>query len=253
MTGSIDRRTRQELGELVKSVLQGDLDRAVRSAVQLTDADPALEYDRPFRTDVWELISRYRTDKIGQMDVPGLLNGMFALLRTHKVRCPSDLVYLIKALTTVHGVARQFAPEFQLITHIRPHMERLISEQYTASAAKDRLVHTLLNYVELAEDLPNEIRAIAAQIRRRDFSVRLEHKGFEHLQDTIDRASRFLAVAFMMGATIVGSAVLIHAEKDKPGFSFISILGILSFMIAGAFGMMLLFGAYFGKHPKKNE
>jgi len=253
MTGSIDRRTRTELGELVKSVLQGDLDRAVRSAVHLTDADPALEYDRPFRTDVWELISRYRTDKIGQMDVPGLLDGMFALLRRHKVRCPSDLVYLIKALTTVHGVARQFAPEFQLVTHIRPHMERLISEQYTAVAAKDRLVHTLLNYVELAEDLPNEIRAIAAQIRRRDFSVRLEHKGFEHLQDTIDRASRFLAVAFMMGATIVGSAVLIHAEKDKPGFSFISIVGILSFLVAGVFGMLLLIGAYFGKHPGKDK
>ena len=40
--------------------------------------------------------------------------------------------------------------------------------------------------------------SIAAQIRRRDFSVRLEHKGLEHLKDTIDRASRFLAVASMI-------------------------------------------------------
>ena len=39
---------------MVKAVVNGDLERAVRAAVQLTDADPALEYDRSFRTDTWD-------------------------------------------------------------------------------------------------------------------------------------------------------------------------------------------------------
>lgn len=250
MTGCIDRRTRQELGEMVKAVVNGDLDRAVRAAVQLTDADPALEYDRSFRTDTWELITRYRTDQVSQMDMPGMLDSMFELFRRHRVRCPADLVYLIKALSTVQAVAKQFAPDFQLITHIQPHMERLIKQQYTAEAARDRLVQTLVNYVELAEDLPGEIRAIAAQIRRRDFSIRLEHKGLENLKDTVDRASRFMAVAFMMGATIVGSAILIHAQKDQPGLSLISLVGFMSYLLAGGFAVLLLLGAYFGRHPK---
>jgi ubiquinone biosynthesis protein len=252
MTGSIDNRSRQELADLVRSVVQGDLDRAVRSAVRVTDADPALEYDRAFRTDTWELITRFKSDQIGQIDVPGLLNSLFELFRRHHVRCPSDLVYLIKALSTVHGVAKQFAPEFEVVSHLRPHIEKLLKDQYSNINTRDRLIQTLLNYVELAEDLPNEMRAIAAQIRRRDFSVRLEHKGLENLNDTIDRAARYLSVSFMMGAVVIGSAVLIHAEKDKPGFSFVSVVGILSYLIAGAFGLVLLLGAVLGKHGKKD-
>ena len=251
MTGCIDRRTRQELGEMVKAVVDGDLERAVRASVQLTDADPALEYDRSFRTDAWELITRYRADQISHMDVPGMLDGMFELFRRHRVRCPSDLVYLIRAISVVQGVGIQFAPDFQLITHIRPHMEKLIRQQYTVDSARERLMQTLVNYVELAEDLPGEIRAIAAQIRRRDFSIRLEHKGLDSLKDTVDRASRFIAVAFMMGATIVGSAILLHAQKDKDGFSLLTLVGVMSYLLAGGFTLHLLIGAFFGPHPKK--
>jgi ubiquinone biosynthesis protein len=251
MTGCIDRHTRQELGEMVKAVVDGDLERAVRAAVQLTDADPALEYDRGFRTDAWELITRYRTDQISHMDVPGMLDGMFELFRRHRVRCPGDLVYLIRALSIVQGVGKQFAPDFQLITHIRPHMEKLIRQQYTVDSAREKLVQTLVNYVELAEDLPGEIRAIAAQIRRRDFSIRLEHKGLDSLKDTVDRASRFIAVAFTMGATIVGSAILLHAQKDKDGFSLLTLVGVMSYLLAGGFTLHLLLGAFFGRHPKQ--
>jgi ubiquinone biosynthesis protein len=245
MTGHVDMQTRRSLAGLVSGVLAGDLDRVVRLALELTDADPALEDDRALRAEAWELIAKFQSSQsLKGMDLSELLNGLFTLFRRHKVQCPADLVYLIKALTTVQGVGLEIDPDFDIITHVKPHIRRLLTQQHGFRALRERMMKALQGYIELVEETPSELRSIIATMRRRDFSIRLHHDGLDNLTAAIERASRYVAFSLILSSAIIGSSVMIHAYRKPDDWGLFSTIGILILIIAGFFSITLLYGMY---------
>lgn len=140
MTGRIDRQTMQSLATLVMSVINSDLDKVLEATMSLCDADKALKFDRTFRRDAWSFMARFECGTIESLDMAGLLNEFFALMRRYRIRCPADLVFLIKAISTIQGAAREIDPTFNLVAHGRPQLEKLIRDRYGFTAARDRLL-----------------------------------------------------------------------------------------------------------------
>src|SRR5690606_41321291 len=98
MTGHIVERMMLTLADFVAAVVAGELDKVLRQAPMLADADPALLSNRALRTDAWELVSRFQTGTVERLDITALLQGLFELLRTYQIKCPADLVFLMKAM-----------------------------------------------------------------------------------------------------------------------------------------------------------
>ena len=68
------------------------------------------------------------------------------------------------------------------------------------------------------EDLPDELRDVLDQLRRREFSVNLRHQGLDRLNDdTLEHASGTIAVGLVIAGLLVGSSVLILAERGIEG------------------------------------
>lgn len=240
MTGHIEERMMLALADFVASVVAGDLDKVLRQALVLADADPALLANRALRADAWELVSRFQTGTVESLDITALLQGLFEMLRTYRVKCPADLVFLMKAMATVQGVALTIDPEFDLISYVRPHLVRLAKRQYGLDAAFTRFRRSAWNYVELVEDFPDEFRALITQLRRQNFSIRLEHKGLQELEQTIMLASKYVSAAMLVAAVVIGGALLMHRGGQPQGWTFFSVLGLAAFIIAGAFALVLL-------------
>ncbi|MFO0427940.1 MAG: ABC1 kinase family protein [Planctomyces sp.] len=233
LTGRLDRQTMYHLASLVMSVITSDLDVVIEATIALSDADAGLKFDRSFRRDAWNFMARFDASSIESLDVAGLLDDFFKLLRRHRIRCPADIVFLIKAITTIQGVGQNICPEFDLIAHVRPHMERLIRERYGAAAAGERLRNGVLRYLSLLEDLPDELRDVLDQLRRREFSVNLKHQGLERLNDdTIEHASGTIAVGLVIAGLLVSSSVLILAERGVEGVSLLRGLGVGGIILA---------------------
>lgn len=227
MTGRIDRHTMQHLAMLVMCVVQSDLDGLIEVTMQLTDAQTTLKFDRSFRRDAWSFVARFEGASIESLDMAGLLDSFFQLMRRYHIRCPADLVFLIKALTTIQGVGKAIDPSFDLIGHVRPQIEKLIHERYGVRAAADRVRTGAIRYLSLLEDLPDELRDVLDQVRRREFSVNLRHQGLDRLNDnTIEHASGTIAVGMVIAGLLVSSSVLILAERYVEGFSWLRVLGI---------------------------
>ena len=250
MTGRVDKRTTMQLAELVQNVIKGNLDGTIRVAIALTDADPALRYNRPFRTDAWDFIANFEHASVEDLDMPLLLDQFFDLLRRHKVRCPGDLVFLIKALTTIQGVGLELDPEFNVVGYIRPHVENLVRQRYGWPAAKERLMRAGRSYVDILEDLPEDLRLIITQFRRREFAFTLEHKGIDRLNDNIEHASRNIAMAMICTGLIVASSIIVLAASGRTHPLVFSGLGVGGFLIAAFMIAVFLFNMLFRRPPK---
>lgn len=234
MTGNIDPHTAELLADLVHGTINGDLDRVVDVVVELTDMSPIAASSRVFRADVWEFISRFQTGSLAELEMGALLQEFFAKIRRHKLRCPPDIVYLIKAVTTIEGVGEKICPDFDLVSHVRPHVEGLVRRRYGFPAVRRRLQSSAIGYAELVESVPREFRALAKMIRHEQLSVQLKHQGLDQLTNELERASRNISMALIVSALLVCGAILFLADTasgSSPGFLFAG--GIIALISAG--------------------
>jgi ubiquinone biosynthesis protein len=229
MTGQLDTRTSQQLADLVSAVVNGDVDRVITVAGALGDVDPNKLEDRSLRADVREFVSRFQNQPLDQLDLGPILRDFFDRLRAHRVRCPADLVFLIKALTTIEGVGVALDPDFQMTEFARPYVEKLVMRKYGVAAMRRRITAGLASYVDLVEDMPVEIRSLLTQLRRNRFTVNLDHKGINRLVNTVEHASRNISFALVIAAMLIGSSILVLAAKQHgPGLTWV--VGVIGFI-----------------------
>ncbi|MEM7755521.1 MAG: AarF/UbiB family protein [Planctomycetota bacterium] len=233
MTGSIDPTTQEALADLVHGTINGDLDRVVRVVVQLTDMSPKDAQSRAFRADVWEFISRFQTGSLAELEMGQLLNEFFGKIRRHRLEVPADIVYLIKAITTIEGVGERVCPTFDLVGHVRPRVEGLVKRRYGFGAIRKRLERSVLGYADLFERIPKELGSFNRMLQHEQISVQLKHQGLDKVTDELERASRNISLALVISSLIVGGAILFLADRAAAASNgVLFIAGIVSIVVA---------------------
>ncbi|MEO1583155.1 MAG: AarF/UbiB family protein [Planctomycetota bacterium] len=213
MTGLIDPGTMRQLAQLVHGTVEGDLNSVARTALALGGTDPTLADDRAFRTDVYHFIDSFKGGTLESLRMGTLLDEFFNVLRRHNLQCPADIVYLIKAISTIEGVAEELAPEFDLVGHVTPYVERLIKQRYSIGAIKERFQGAAVAYADLVEEIPGEVRDLLTRVKRNQVSLNLEHRGLERLTSELERASMNISWSLVLAAFIVGAALLVLADS----------------------------------------
>ena len=186
MTGQLDRKTTEQLIDLVAGVSKGDIERLCRVVIELTDTDPSRTDRRDFRADLQHLVSHFQNSDLQHLDISTLLSEFFSMLQRYQLQCPGDLLLLTKALTTIEGVAAHFDPSFDVLAHVEPQIQEIVTNRYGVNAIKDRLQKTLTGYLELLEGIPSDIQRFLDYVRHSRFTLNLELKRIEHLAEKID-------------------------------------------------------------------
>lgn len=233
MTGQLDKKTTDQLINLVAGVVKGDIDRLCRVVIELTEVNPAVTDSRDFRLELQHLTGHFQNTDLKHLNITGLLSDFFSMLQRYHIQCPGDLMLLTKALTTIEGVAEHFDPTFDVLAHVEPQIQEIVQDRYSMRAIKDRMYKTLTSSLELLEDLPQDLQRFLDHARHSRFTLNLELKRIEHLSERIDTSSRIMGIAMIIAALIVGSSILILADRMARQPGFIGTLGIIGLILAG--------------------
>ena len=235
MTGFIDRKTADQLASIFYGVARGDAELVIRAVVDLAEIDPILAGRRDFQSDVATYIARFRATPVSRMQIGKLLQDFFEKLRKYQIHCPSDIVFLIKAVTTTEGIVAAMAPGFDVLAYARPYIVRLVRRRFSPNRLRKRVARTALAYAEMFESLPNNTDRFFRLLNRNQFQLRLTHEGLTTFDRTITRSSKRLAVSMVSTALIISGAIMIHAECSRPFGNVLFISGGLSI----AFGLFM--------------
>ena len=235
MTGQLDQKTTEHLIDLVAGVTKGDIDKLCQVAIELTNIDPAITDRRDFRSDLQHFVTHFQESDLQHLDITRLLSDFFAMLQCYQVHCPSDLLFLIKALTTIEGVAERFDPEFDVLAHVEPQIREILTQRYGFTAISKRIEKSLTGYLYLLEHMPQEIQRFLDQFRYNQFSLNLEIKRLDHLAEKMDSSSRIMGISMIISALIVGSAILILADRISGTPGILGTLGIIGLAMAGIY------------------
>ncbi len=235
MTGQLDKKTTDQLIDLVSGIIRKDIDRLTRVVIELTDVNPMIVNKRDFRAELHHLVNQIHDSDLQKLDISTLLSDFFSMLQRFKIQCPGDLILLTKALTIIEGVAERFDPTFDVVTHVEPQIREVVTGRYSIKAIKNRALKTLGSYLELFEDVPVDIQHFLDHIRHSRFTLNLELKRIEHLADKIDLSSRMMGMAMIISALIVGSSILILADRFSQEQGFLGTIGIIGLIMAALY------------------
>ncbi|MCA9112858.1 MAG: AarF/ABC1/UbiB kinase family protein, partial [Planctomycetaceae bacterium] len=235
MVGVIDETKREQLIDLFLAVDRQDSARCVELVKEI--GQPSRSIDEVLlRADVRDFVENYYGVSLDQLNVGRMLTDLVSILANHGLRCPADLMLLIRCFVTLEGLGRELDPNFNLANEVAPFVTRMVRERYSPRRILDRSLNDLKMLLKAAHELPLELRDTLKKISQDELKLQFEHRGLDQLITEFDRSSNRVVVGLVTSSLIVASALIVRAGSASPW------LTIPIFVISGLLGVWLIYG-----------
>ena len=238
MMGSVDRQTREIFVELVDAVVRRDEPRTTQVLLKLTlwDQEPDL---RLLGKDVADFMGEHLYKPLKEIEVGKLLHDMLELATHHRLRIPPEIFLMLKAISTVEGLALTLDPDFDMVTHSEPFIRQVRLSRFSPRRLGSDAMSLFGQYVDFIQEFPKDLLEITRTIRQKKFTFMLELKNMETMLSTHDQISNRISFSIIIAALIIGSALIV-ISRTPPLFHGISLIGIIGFLAAAVMGVWLL-------------
>jgi ubiquinone biosynthesis protein len=240
MVGHLGQDLKDQLVDLLQALLSRDVDSIISQLLysgELADNSDL----KNLRRDLHDFIDDYYDIVLQDIKVGKLLSEFIEILTHYRIHFPADFMMLAKALIVMEGVGLQLDPNFNMVSHMRPYVNKLVLERYNPKNLAAQAGRIAQSYSSLAKSLPHDIKEFLNRINRNQFKIDLEHRGLDKLATDLDRSSNRVSFAVVIGSLIVGSSLVMQIDKGPIIFGF-PVLGLLGYSIAGLLGLWLAVG-----------
>lgn len=232
MVGRIDAEMKDRLADLMIAIVRQDNERVVDLFTAIGEARGPID-KQELANDVADLIDTYYGRSLNQLPVENLLRDFLAILSQHRIRYPSSLMLLARALITMEGVGRDLDPDFNLAEHLAPFVETLVRQRHNPRKIATRVADDALKTVEAARRIPLRLDELLEQLESERLQIPFVHRGLDQLISELDRSSNRVTVGLVLAALIIASAMIFRNWQS---------LGLVGFLLSAFLGFWLVLG-----------
>lgn len=237
MIGRLDDDIKLQLTELLLSVLRKDVDHIISQLLYSGDLHDDGNL-KNLKRDLTEFIDDYYDILLQDLKVGRLLLDFIEILTEYRIKFPSNLMLLSRALIAMEGIGRQLDPDFNMVEQLKPFAEQIVKERYSPLNMAKEVTRTVQSYQALGKTLPKDIKAFINRINRNKFKIDLEHQGLERLINDLDKSTNRISFSLVIASLIIGSSLIMQTDKGPMIFGF-PVLGLLGYCVAGFLGFGL--------------
>ncbi|MBA3316167.1 MAG: AarF/ABC1/UbiB kinase family protein [Planctomycetaceae bacterium] len=237
MIGLLDDKTRERMVDLFASVARKDANAACRVLKEIGEPFGYVD-DALLMADVRDFIGTYYGAPLEKVRVGRLLHDFLGILSSHHIRCPGDLMLLVRAVVALEGTGRQLDPHFNLAEHLAPFIEKLVRRRYDPVRLADRFLLKTGDLAEVAGRLPFRIDRALEKLANDELTVQVDMSNVDRLATELDRSSNRLAIGMVMSALVLASALLIRSAPDSHWFA------VPIFLLSSLLGLWLIYGIF---------
>jgi ubiquinone biosynthesis protein len=242
MVGRIDERLREDIEEMLLSIVNHDVVMLTRLIKRIGQAPPNLD-EGALNNDVADFVGHYATQSLENFDLAGALTDMMEIIRRFGIMLSPQVAMLIKVLVTLEGTSKLLSPQFSLMEVMQPFQRSMLLRRLSPARQWRKLRRLYVELEQMVEVLPQRIMQILEQIQAGKFDVHLDHRG---LEPSVNR----LVLGMLTSALFLGSSLML-AYKVPPllfyrwterfvGLQDISVLGLFGCTLAILIGLRLL-------------
>lgn len=237
MVGRLTEERRSQVARLLHGLVSRDSALVADVLLDWSDdeqRDPDSDLGN-LRTEIDSFVDLYHGVPLQRLDIGAMLSDLLTILRQHGLSLPADLALMIKAFITLEGMGRQLDPEFDIAAEASPFLRQVLLAHAAPAAFARRGWRAFTDAVDLLAGLPRDLRQFLRAARRGKLQVQVEVLPLQRFGGQIDRAASRLALAIVIAALIVGSAIVMTVDKAPalPGLPSFGLLGFIAALIGG--------------------
>jgi ubiquinone biosynthesis protein len=238
MVGRLDEQLKNYLLDVLIAIIKKDADEVIELLLQSGDISDSLN-TRHLRRDISEFIDCYYEIPLQEIEVGKIFSEFIEVVTTHQIKLQADLMLLSKTMITVEGMGRELDPDFEMVEHLRPFIEKAIASRISPRNIDIFFKENIKPYLKLARTLPKDIRSFITRVNRNNFKINLEHRGLDRLIIEIDKSINRLSSSLIIAALIVGSSIVMQIDKGPKLMGF-PLFAFMGYSIAGIIGFLWL-------------
>ncbi len=242
MVGRIDPQLKGYLTDILLAIVSRDVDAVISLLLYSGEITDTLN-TRALKRDLSAFIDSYYEIPLREVVVGRMLMEFIEIITTYHIRFSPDMMLLGKALITMEGMGRELDPEFDMIEHLRPFMEKEVKERVSPRNIAKDFGSVFMSYLNLTKNLPNDLKEILNRLNRNKFKIDLEHRGLDRFINELDRSINRLSSSLILAALIVGTSLIMQTDRG-PHLMGVPLLAFIGFAVAGFIGLWLVVAVF---------
>lgn len=235
MMGRIDPQTRAILTELVLSIVSSDAQRCAQLTLKLTEPLKPVNMVK-LESDYSRLLGRYYGLTLDQFNTAEAFSAVIETGIRNHLRWPANIGLFTKSLANLEGAARQFYPRINLMAEIKPLMVDLFRQQLIGDDPAQLFLRTGLEFRNFSLSAPRQLGFLLDRLSDETLRWNLTIQGIDSLQRSLERSANRRAFSTVVGALIIGAAIISTGQKTSQ----LQGLSALLFAAASFLGLWLI-------------
>lgn len=232
--GVLDRELTGNLLLLLVSLVNKDSRGIIRAfermgALAHHQVTPVLE------RDIQRFINHYINRPLSEMSMRETGDEILAITQRHRIRLPSALAVLIKAMVMTEGIGLLLDPSLDVFGIARPYAQKAFAEQVSPRIVGERLLKSGSEIGDSFLGLPQQLSDMFYRLNSGELHLKTHEQETRRLAAAIIGAANRLAIALVSAAIILGLGLVALAVGvagwSNPLTSVLIVLGVVS-MIA---------------------
>ncbi|WP_274365291.1 ABC1 kinase family protein [Paenibacillus thermotolerans] len=169
--------------------------------------------------DVDEMRDKYYKVPLDRVSLGGAVKDLFDVALRHRIRIPTELTLLGKALLTMEGVVTALDPTFSVFDVAEPFGKKLFLERLSPVQMLKSWMDDVPDYLEVLREFPSGLKHLTSLMRKGKVQVEVAVPQLDELMKKMDRISNrlsfsivLLSLSIVMVGLIVGAA-LSHTQS----------------------------------------
>jgi ubiquinone biosynthesis protein len=239
IVGRLDEELKTFLTDILAAIVKRDMDEVVSLLLFAGDISDSLD-TRALKRDLSNFIDGYYEIPLKDIEVGRMLLEFIEIISLYNIRISPDLMMLTKSLVLIEGMGRALDPAFDMVEQLRPFIVKAVRQKFSPLRVSRDINHILSSYLNLARNIPRDLKEIINRINRNKFKIDLEHRGLDKFTADFDRSINRLSISMILAAMIIGSSIIMHTDKGPKIMEF-PVLAFFGYTVAGFIGLWLVY------------
>jgi predicted unusual protein kinase regulating ubiquinone biosynthesis (AarF/ABC1/UbiB family) len=193
------------------AVLRKDTDEVIDTLTYMGLIEPVADMT-PVRRVMSFLLDKFTEKPVDLQAFNQMRSELYHIFEQQPFRLPAQMTFVLKALTTLDGIARTLDPEYSLVAAAKPFVKSITISQGRGNLVGElaRQARNFLKY-KLQQPSATEVflSRLEERIERGDFQVKVRSMESDRTLKRINLAVKSLIYACLTGFTLLSGTVLL--------------------------------------------
>jgi ubiquinone biosynthesis protein len=200
----VDDEIRWRLANVVKAILDRNVDLLIDALVELGAANPGLDSRARLRKDLNEVMVSFSSIhlQISSASITSGLEQLLSVLRVNRIQLPSNTFMVLKTIIMAQGLGRSLDPDFDIMPLLELNIRGLIKKRFSIKATLRRLPSAAAEWASMAGGFPERLDRMMKAAERGEIPPRVDTSGLEqhihHLEKLINRVLVVIIISAML-------------------------------------------------------